>query len=66
LDEGFEKVVLYGNSLWYLHAARQLSNGKWTSKLGRDVDIEHDLPQDVADGVYGTLIHFMRQNKIDR
>jgi hypothetical protein len=25
------------------HAARQLPNGRWTSKLGHGVDIEHDL-----------------------
>jgi hypothetical protein len=36
LEAGFEKVALYalGSSLW-THAARQLSNGKWTSKLGK-------------------------------
>jgi hypothetical protein len=39
-EREFEKVALYGSSLYYTHAARQLPNGKWTSKLGRDVDIE--------------------------
>src|SRR4051812_32933617 len=42
LESGFEKVALYGDFFWYLHAARRLPSGKWTSKLGHDVDIEHD------------------------
>jgi hypothetical protein len=35
LEVGFEKVALFGRSLLYTHAARQLESGKWTSKLGR-------------------------------
>jgi hypothetical protein len=37
------KVVLYadGFDAW-THAARQLPNGRWTSKLGDFEDIEHD------------------------
>ncbi len=50
-EPGFEKVALYGNNLFYTHAARQLSNGRWTSKLGKWEDIEHDSPDDVAGGV---------------
>ena len=29
--------------------------------MGHDVDIEHDAPEDVAEGVYGTIVHFMRR-----
>src|SRR5262245_6006423 len=61
LEPAFEKVALYGDPSWYLHAARQLPSGKWTSKMGHDVDIEHDSPDDVSDGVYGKLMHFMRR-----
>lgn len=53
LEPGFEKVALYGDFSFYKHAARQLSSGAWTSKLGKDVDIEHDTPDDVAGGLYG-------------
>src|SRR4051794_32435817 len=53
LEVGFEKVALYGSSLFYNHAARQLPDGKWTSKLGRSEDIEHGTPNDVAGGVHG-------------
>ncbi len=58
---GFEKVTLYCNNYFYTHAARQLPNGKWTSKLGKWEDIEHDSPEDVAGGVYGEVLQFMKR-----
>jgi hypothetical protein len=61
LEPGFEKVALFGSSLYYTHAARQLPNGKWTSKLGKAEDIEHDSPDIVAGGVYGELVQVMRR-----
>lgn len=38
-----------------------MPDGKWTSKLGHDVDIEHDTPEDLAEGIYGTVMHYMRR-----
>ena len=61
LEPGFEKVALYGAFFFYTHAARQLPNGKWTSKLGKAEDIEHDHPDDVAGGVYGEVVQFMKR-----
>jgi hypothetical protein len=58
---GYEKIALYGNNLFYTHAARQLPSGKWTSKLGKAEDIEHDTAEDVADGVYGQLVGYMKR-----
>lgn len=60
-EAGFEKVALYDNGLFYTHAARQLPNGKWTSKLGKEEDIEHDTPDDVAGGIYGELRKIMKR-----
>jgi len=60
-EPGFEKVALYGSSLLYTHAARQLPSGKWTSKLGGAVDIQHDTPDDVAGGLYGELVEIMKR-----
>jgi hypothetical protein len=60
-ESGFVKVALYGSGLFYTHAARQLVNGKWTSKLGEDVDIEHDTPEDVAGGIYGEVVEIMKR-----
>jgi hypothetical protein len=61
LEPGFEKVALYGDSRFYTHAARQLPNGKWTSKLGRMEDIEHETPDDVAGGAYGEVAQILRR-----
>jgi hypothetical protein len=61
LEDGYEKVALYGNTFLYSHAARQLPNGKWSSKLGRSEDIEHDTPDDVAGGLYGEVHQYMKR-----
>jgi hypothetical protein len=61
LETDYEKVALYGYGLYYTHAARQLPHGKWTSKLGKAEDIEHDTPDDVAGGVYGEVVEFMKR-----
>lgn len=43
LEAGFEKIALFADNDGPQHAARQLSNGRWTSKLGELADIEHPL-----------------------
>lgn len=60
-EPGFEKIALYGNSFLFTHAARQLPTGKWTSKLGKMVDIEHDTPDDVAGSDYGEVVEIMKR-----
>ncbi len=42
LEDGYDKIALFAKDDRVTHAARQLPNGCWTSKLGSDVDIEHD------------------------
>jgi hypothetical protein len=59
LESGFIKVALYSAGKFYTHAARQLPSGKWTSKLGKGEDIEHDSPDDVAGGIYGDVALYM-------
>ena len=61
LEPGFEKVALYASGMFYTHAARQLPNGLWTSKLGKAEDIEHDSPDDLAGGLYGEVVQIMRR-----
>ncbi len=61
LEPGFEKVALYASGIFYTHAARQLASGQWTSKLGKAEDIEHDRPDDVAGGLYGEVVEFMKR-----
>ena len=61
LEPGFEKVAIYAKEGAYEHAARQLPDGKWTSKLGPDDDIEHSKPESVAGGLYGELAGFLKR-----
>ncbi len=59
----FEKIALYidynGKPT---HAARQLSSGRWTSKLGRLEDIEHRL-DDISGSLYGSVAVIMKRSK---
>ena len=40
-EGGFEKVAIYESSGRFQHAALQLEDGRWTSKLGIHEDVEH-------------------------
>ncbi len=42
------------------HAARQLPNGRWTSKCGELEDIEHAL-EGVVGIWYGTVAHLLKR-----
>ncbi|MCI0685152.1 MAG: hypothetical protein L0Y71_23895 [Gemmataceae bacterium] len=58
LETGFEKIALFADDHGPQHAARQLPNGRWTSKLGEREDIEHDLH--ALEGVeYGKVVMLM-------
>jgi len=56
LEGGVEKVALYAVAETPAHVARQLPDGRWTSKLGPNIDIEHDRPEDVGGGAYGEVV----------
>jgi hypothetical protein len=61
LEPGFEKIALYATADGEpTHAARQLPNGKWTSKLGRWQDIEHELEGLVCE-MYGTVQQILKR-----
>ncbi|MGD0464201.1 MAG: hypothetical protein ABSB74_17095 [Tepidisphaeraceae bacterium] len=61
LQPGIDKVAIYAKGEMWTHAARQLPNGKWTSKLGRDEDIEHENPECLCGDTYGTIHCIMRK-----
>jgi hypothetical protein len=63
LEPGYEKIALYALNGQVKHAARQLPNGEWTSKLGRDADITHSLDALVGFNTYsyGAVVSFMRR-----
>jgi hypothetical protein len=55
LAEGVEKVALYAKDGVVTHAARQLADGWWTSKLGSNIDMRHRL--DAVEGpTYGRVV----------
>jgi hypothetical protein len=63
LELGYEKVAIYTFNNQVKHMARQLSNGRWSSKLGEYENIEHeldDLTSNHSDG-YGEVTAFMRR-----
>lgn len=63
LEEGFEKVALYALGVLWRHAARQLPNGLWTSKLGPDEDIQHATPEALCGDKYGNVHCIMRRQQ---
>jgi hypothetical protein len=61
--EGFEKIAIYEKDGKPTHAARQLINGRWTSKLGELEDIEHHALEGLHGQAYGTVAVFMKREK---
>lgn len=62
LEEGFEKVAIYSKEGEVTHAARQLVSGRWTSKLGRNIDIEHTL-RGLEGPTYGEVVRFLKRRR---
>jgi hypothetical protein len=61
-ERSFEKVAIYVDSHGVpTHAARQLRNAKWTSKLGDFPDIEHNTLNDVNCDTYGMPKSYLRR-----
>lgn len=63
-EDAFEKIAIYVDDSTGkpTHAAKQVSYGRWTSKLGRLVDIEHDI-SGVAGKHYGSPAVVMKRRK---
>ena len=56
-----EKIAIFTKPAGTLaHAARQLPNGRWPSKLGNEFDIEHDLPG-VECSQYGQVRQYLKR-----
>ena len=71
LESRCEKIVIYANALDEpQHAARQLADGNWTSKMGFDGrDIHHNSPAGVVDvptmrhSRYGKVVVCMKRRR---
>lgn len=62
LEEGLEKIAIYECTRVPTHAARQLPNGRWTSKLGALEDVEHTI-DDLRVVVYGKPARYMKRKR---
>ena len=62
LESGFEKIVIYGDtSARFSHVAKQLPDGRWSSKLGELSDVKHSTPDVLMSQLYGSPLMFMRR-----
>jgi hypothetical protein len=60
-EPGYEKVAVFvGSDRIPTHAARQLPDGRWTSKLGTLEDIEHPLDA-LSGAIYGSVVWVMKR-----
>ena len=65
LERGFEKIAIYVDSNSVpTHAARQLRNGQWTSKVGDFPDICHEQPMDLSGPLYGNPVCYMKREHL--
>jgi len=63
-ERGYEKIVIYADGIGIVrHAARQISDGRWLSKLGDEEDIIHETPQSLASPDYGQPVCYLRRAK---
>jgi hypothetical protein len=59
-EAGFEKLAIYTDGNQFKHIARQLADGKWTSKLGQADDISHSLNGLIGQGYGRPTIYLKR------
>jgi len=62
LEKDFEKIAIYVFDGLPTHAAKQLPDGRWKSKLGFEEDIEHNSVKAIEDEVcYGKAVLYMKR-----
>jgi hypothetical protein len=63
-EPGYEKVAIYEHEgLGVQHAARQLQDGEWTSKLGEWEDIKHRTAQLLECDDYGKVVQILKRSR---
>lgn len=69
LEPGFDKIVIYWDEATksFTHVARQMDNGQWWSKLGRESDVKHKSPDTLgptgSPAGYGKVWGYMKRPK---
>jgi len=58
-EEGLKKIAIYKNDMGKpTHAARQLSDDQWTSKIGRWEDVQHGFAENFVIEIHGRTIDY--------
>ena len=69
-EPGIEKIALYAKpgpvGMLPTHAAIQLDNGNWSSKLGDFEDIEHFRLEALDGPQYGAVVSYLRRIRLIR
>ena len=60
LESGYVKIAIFAKQGRFSHVCLQRESGVWTSKLGRDDDIDHPLDA-LSGSVYGNPTAFLRK-----
>jgi hypothetical protein len=64
-EEGYLKIAFYEKAGLLTHVAREEPSGRWGSKLGPWIDIQHHTPQALEDengvGEYGQVVGYMKR-----
>ncbi len=61
-EDGYNKIAIYSNNGKPTHAARQVNEKSWTSKLGIHEDVAHSI-EAMQNGSYGNVAVFMKRKK---
>lgn len=63
LEPNVQKIAIFAKANGEpTHVARQLPNGKWTSKLGDWEDIEHELAGIEGEKMYGSMRQILKKS----
>lgn len=63
-EQDCDKVAIYAKGTEYTHAARQLADGGWTSKLGQSVQIEHATLDALTGETYGAVAEILKRPRL--
>lgn len=63
LEQNYDKVAIYAKDGECTHAARQLPDDRWTSKLGKSEDITHHDLIDLSGSLYGDVVRLLRRKR---
>lgn len=61
VEHNTDKIVFYADAGGPQHAAKQLKDGRWASKLGEFEDIIHNNAEDLECDLYGKVAIYMKR-----